>query len=256
MDFIYTQPMIFLLLALNMCFAQTNLQLRLLETRAENMMEVIDQLDLVRERLGVRRMLTSNPYGYENLVNDHQLVCAVKFLDSKKIKYKLQTFESTSKALAAGHIPTHYNHCGACSTLKDLAIYMAKPDLTTVGRQCSKKLTIKHIKNCYKENAGFTDLCAEAWAYNSRNTRKECLLTCIKDYGGLLNAMRGETGSQVDNLSNGELRPCVQCDEVKSGPGFKYAAGRTRRNSGLNSSIIRQNDEVMSIDNSLYFNEK
>ena len=39
-------------------------------------------------------------------------------------------------------------------------------------------------------------------------------------------------GSNVDK--DGNLKPCIACDEYKSGPGFKYTAARTRRWSPLN----------------------
>ena len=44
------------------------------------------------------------------------------------------------------------------------------------------------------------------------------------------------------NIVNGKLNKCLQCDEDKSGPIFKWYAGRTRRNSGIHSEIDRPED--------------
>ena len=42
------------------------------------------------------------------------------------------------------------------------------------------------------------------------------------------------------NKANLQLNPCLNCDELKSGPIFKKFAGRTRRNSGVRSAIKRK----------------
>ena len=44
---------------------------------------------------------------------------------------------------------------------------------------------------------------------------------------------------KTPDIVDGKLNPCLECDEVKSGPLFKYYAGRTRRDSGIVSSIPR-----------------
>jgi hypothetical protein len=45
----------------------------------------------------------------------------------------------------------------------------------------------------------------------------------------------------------------AQCDENKSGAGFKFSAGRTRRNSGIESAIERSESEIYPVDHSAYF---
>jgi len=47
--------------------------------------------------------------------------------------------------------------------------------------------------------------------------------------------------------TDGKLNECLQCDEDRSGPVFKAVAGRTRRNSGIQSSIRRPADEVSPV---------
>lgn len=42
-------------------------------------------------------------------------------------------------------------------------------------------------------------------------------------------------------------KPCIQCDEDRSGPVFKIVAGRTRRNSGLPNAICRPCSEVQPL---------
>lgn len=66
---------------------------------------------------------------YSSLESDTE-VCAVRFPDSARLDYRLHTFPDESSALAEGHLVTHRRHCGTCSSLRDLAAYMARPDLT------------------------------------------------------------------------------------------------------------------------------
>jgi len=47
--------------------------------------------------------------------------------------------------------------------------------------------------------------------------------------------------------ADGTLNECLQCDEDRSGPVFKATAGRTRRNSGIRSSIARPDDQVSQV---------
>jgi hypothetical protein len=110
------------------------------------------------------------------------------------------------------------------------------------------------VKKCLVEEIGFTPTCAEAWAYNTGNTKLFCSLACIKDYG-LGNVLLNRLSQFPDNLPDGELRPCIECDEVISAAGFKYSAGRTRRNSGVASNIQRDPGEVAEIDHHLYFKD-
>jgi hypothetical protein len=45
----------------------------------------------------------------------------------------------------------------------------------------------------------------------------------------------------------------LQCDEDQSGAGFKFSAGRTRRNSGIESAIKRAETEIYPVDHEAYF---
>ena len=57
----------------------------------------------------------------------------------------------------AGYIITHRYKCGTCSSLKDLAIYIAMPDLTDPVRNCSKKLTLNMTKKCLMKDVGLVN---------------------------------------------------------------------------------------------------
>ena len=179
-------------------------------------------------------------------------VCALRFSGIAQTDYELQDFESAAVANTAGFIVTHQGRCGSCSTLQDLAAYLATPDLTTPARQCARRFGLARKKQCFEENIGLTTYCAESWVYNARHTKKACLGTCVSDYGLLNLLFHRYDGDNVNE--SGELRPCLQCDEEKSGPGFKYSAGRTRRNSGINSAIPRPEQEIYEVDHSAYFN--
>jgi hypothetical protein len=87
------------------------------------------------------------------------------------------------------------------------------------------------------EALGFTTACARIWHYNARHTREECLAICLASW------IEAEPSAGKD----GRLNPCLQCDEDRSGPVFKLVAGRTRRNSGLRSSIPRPDEEVAHV---------
>ena len=178
-------------------------------------------------------------------------VCGVRFLDARRQDYELTTFSSEREATANDYVISHRYHCGTCSSLQNLAVYLGKPDLTTPARSCARKLTLRGIKECLVQTIGFKTQCAETWAYNVAHTKQQCMATCIKHYG-LWRVIRNEMGdAHVDGSRR--LNPCLACDELVSGPGFQYVAGRTRRASGLKSAIERSPDEVYAIDHSLYF---
>ena len=178
-------------------------------------------------------------------------VCAVQFVDAGRVDYRLRTFGDRATAIRSGHIVTHRNHCGTCSPLRDLAVYLAKPDLTSPARTCARRWTTAGVKACLMEEVGFEERCAETWAYNVMHTRRRCAGTCIRHYG-LWDVLANNMGD-VHNDERGNLNPCLACDEFASGPAFQYAAGRTRRTSGLRSAILRPTDEIYDVDHRLYF---
>lgn len=218
-------------------------------------------------------------------------VCAVKFNDGDDIHYTMKTFASKDEALQAGYTITHQNQCGTCSTLKDLAVYIGIPDLTTPTRLCTKRGqgkadNLDEVAKCIEEAVGFTPMCAETWAYNGQHTGTECRSTCLAAYGNnallwpklngffkmviaekfdacpaevessdpAFRAAMQADGCPLANENTGKLNACLWCDEQFSGPGFKYAAARTRRASGLLSSIPRPNDTIYyDANHTLYF---
>ena len=178
-------------------------------------------------------------------------VCALRFTDPERAAYVLRGFESAQKAVANGFTVTHQGRCGSCSSLHDLAVYLSTPDLTTPARQCARRFGMPGKKGCFEETVGLSPQCAESWAYNARHTKEQCLGVCVSDYGLLNLLFRRYPGPNVN--ASGQLRPCLQCDEDVSGPGFKYSAGRTRRNSGIESDIARPEAELYPLDHSAYF---
>lgn len=162
-------------------------------------------------------------------------MCGVRF-EQDQVHYRLRTFADTAVARAAGFAVTHFGACGTCSTLQDLAVYLEKPDLTAPVRECAIKLGASDRLTCL-EDLGFSAACAQTWLYDAQNTRRQCLSVCLWSW------LEGEPPTRKD----GRLNACLQCDEDRSGPVFKAAAGRTRRNSGIHSSIPRANDEIAPI---------
>lgn len=159
-------------------------------------------------------------------------VCAV--LPTGERRYQLQTYDSSRSALRAGARPTHFGSCGLCSTLVDLAVYADTPDLTEPVRACG----LTHLTGPPESHVacltdlGFTEPCAWIWYYNTLHTRRKCAAPCFASL------------DDPYHLPDGSLNACLICDEVESGPVFKAVAGRTRRNTGLPSSMCRPCEEV------------
>ena len=161
-------------------------------------------------------------------------VCGVQF-EPDSIHYRLATFADPEAARAAGAAVTHFGACGTCSTLQDLAVYLEKPDLTTPVRRCGISMEEAAVLACLKA-LGFSPPCAWTWLYNVQNTRHQCFSVCARSW------VEGE-----ESTHQGHLNACLQCDEDRSGPVFKVTAGRTRRNSGIRSSIPRLDDEIAPV---------
>lgn len=179
--------------------------------------------------------LTSDPY--KSPVPDSEpCLCAVVVDDAEKKEYHLETFPDEAAAAAAGGIVTHYDACGLCSSLEDFAVYARNLDVGKPVRECGLNNfnePFEVLVECIME-LGFSKPCAQIWAYNVRNTQSACLQECLE--------------TQKYHNPDGTLSPCLQCDEDKSGPVFKAVAGRTRRNTGIASSICRPCNEVQKIE--------
>ena len=174
---------------------------------------------------------------------DQAQVCGVQFADTMNVDYRLATFSNHDELTANGFVLTHYQACGACSTLQDLAVY-GELDLTVMAKVCSKRLSLVEKKSCMQA-IGFSEACADSWAFNAQKTAQSCALVCIREYG--LMALLTGTENVPPVNEQGELNACLLCDEMMAGPGFQYSAGRTRRNSGIVSEIDRPDAEVYEV---------
>jgi hypothetical protein len=145
--------------------------------------------------------------------------------------YRLVTFASEGDAADAGAIVTHFGHCGVCSTLGNLAVYLSHNDLAAPVRDCGMSGGFDSDVQCLR-GLGFDLPCAQIWAWNTAHTRGKCLAPCLVNY------------TAAYNRPDGTLNDCLQCDETQSGPVFKAVAGRTRRNSGVPNAICRPCSEV------------
>ena len=109
---------------------------------------------------------------------------------------------------------------------------MVNPDLTSVGIACGFRGLTNFTDGivCYMEN-GFSEPCARTWMYDTLYTSSKCGQICTSH---VVNKSPNNLAPPTCYLS-----PCIQCDEDESGPNFKKFAGRTRRDSGLLSAIVR-----------------
>jgi len=173
-------------------------------------------------------------------------VCAIHVVDPtaecQESSYNLKTYVSREEAEAAAGFVTHVGHCGVCSTLQDLSVYLQNPTLTTEGKFCSAKntISIEGGAACYR-NLGMTEGCAKVWADAEFNTFTECFTECF---------LQDITQDQPNNgpFPECKLNNCLQCDADKSVEILAKVAGRTMRRSGLLSPIARNCDEFAFIE--------
>jgi len=177
-------------------------------------------------------------------------VCGMKWSDnidpsSGNKKYWLKNFESETECDDAGFKVTHAGHCGSCSGLQDLGVYL-RQNLTDPTRHCGFLGIISHslMRNCL-QRIGFSSNCIPIWEHNILNTRKQCFDVCFLSY------ITGEDNNKPD----GSLNDCLQCDEDKSGPNFQFFSGRTRRNSGIPSAIMRPPDEFYDMEHCYWYGD-
>ena len=164
-------------------------------------------------------------------------VCAVKYLDAARKTYRIDDYPTATAAVAGGAHVTHGGRCGTCSDLRDLAVYLRRRDLTAPVRRCAILGAARPLAMMCLQKLGFTQACAATWRDNARNTGRHCLAVCLRAWAA----------GEASNRPDGSLNPCLACDEAVSGPVFKQAAGRTRRNSGIASSIGRGAGEVFAV---------
>jgi hypothetical protein len=187
--------------------------------------------------------INKNPYSKNErekiaakLAKNSQAFCGIKFYQHHK-SYRLKTIQNKQELLASGYQITHKSACGVCSSLQDLAVYLANPNLTQPVRRCGRWVWFPYMaKRCLKK-IGFSHACIHIWYDNMLNTAKQCGFTCLKSW----------LKNEPFNLANGKLNTCLACDEIKSGPVFKVVAGRTRRNSGIISAIHRPQSQVYPV---------
>jgi len=158
-------------------------------------------------------------------------------------KYRLADFVTARAAQEANFTVTHRGQCGSCSSLQDLGVYVGR-NLTSPVRKCGFKGLLSHkwLLGCLKD-LGFSDNCVPIWAFNVGHSRKACFGVCLKSF--IMN--------EPFNKPDGSLNDCIQCDEDKSGPNFKYYSGRTRRNSGIPSSIHRPPSQVFNMQHCYWY---
>ena len=102
----------------------------------------------------------------------------------------------------------------------------------------------EHVFKCLKD-LGFSDECSKVWQYNIAHTKEVCFGVCIWSW----------ITNEPFNKPDGSLNDCIQCDEDKSGPNFKYFSGRTRRNSGIPSAIHRPPETVFNMTHCYWYGD-
>jgi len=177
-------------------------------------------------------------------------VCSMKWSEERDpstnhLLYQLANFTSKEESEEQGFTVTHAGHCGACSSLQDLGVYI-RQNLTDDTRMCGFLGTVSSalMHDCLMA-LGFSAPCVTIWEFNILNTKQECFEVCLLSY----------ITSEPNNKPDGSLNDCLQCDEDKSGPNFKYFSGRTRRNSGIPSAIQRPPDQVYDMEHCYWYGD-
>ena len=183
--------------------------------------------------------ITTDPYASPAPPPDPaEMVCGVLPAgpaSSQPRLYRLFTYDTEAAARDAGASPTHFGHCGACSPLVDLAVYMRENDLTAPVRDCGLNSTTQDEDVDCLQGLGFDLPCAQIYACNTAHTRSVCLAPCAVSL------------NEPYQLPDGGLNECLACDEAMSGPVFQAVAGRTRRNSGLANALCRPCSQVQPL---------
>ena len=149
-----------------------------------------------------------------------------------------------------------------------------RQNLTEPTRKCGALGVISHqlMRNCL-QRIGFSSDCIPIWEYNILNTKKECtavsagvdqiimVFSCSHtvqvdkvDFLLQLCIWSWITGED-NNKPDGSLNDCLQCDEDKSGPNFKFFSGRTRRNSGIPSAIERPPEQFYDMEHCYWYGD-
>ena len=148
------------------------------------------------------------------------------------------TYPNASAASNAKSLVSHCGVCGFCSNFNDIDIYnYTKNTLTKTSTSCATKAFwggSDAVKQCFKDNAGFTDDCNTCWTENVMCDMRSCVFTCLKMI---------LTGQRNNDGKDGELNDCLLCDEKLCGPAFIDCAGANRRRSGIVSDIGRNEDK-------------
>ncbi|XP_023349179.1 uncharacterized protein LOC111717940 [Eurytemora carolleeae] len=130
-----------------------------------------------------------NPYenpNYPPVDPNPTTVCGVRWSDEKNDaglnKYWLRNFNNESFAEASNFSVTHKGHCGSCSYLQDLGVYI-RQNLTESTRECGILGSLSHalMHDCLLK-LGFSEPCVTIWEWNIINTKKECFSTCVWSY--------------------------------------------------------------------------
>ena len=128
--------------------------------------EVIEDLRS-RTLIGPPPLLPGDPYLDASLVTAATGgVCAVIPEPAVSGGYRLGTFADASSVAAGGGVVTHAGACGACSSLQDLAVYLAMPNLGEPVRRCAllgRSGDDDATLGCLLE-LGFSEPCAQIWA--------------------------------------------------------------------------------------------
>lgn len=166
-------------------------------------------------------------------------LCATKYA-SDCSTYELRSFSDLGDATAAGFTFTHLGPCGVCSTLQDLASYMANEDMVLPEKGCGALASASEAAaaSCFAQTTGMSPTCAQLHAYQAAEIlRGPCRDACEKSL------------NEPYNLEpDCRLNDCLQCTDDGPGVTFMKFAGRTRKNSGIKSAVQRNCSDVFFVD--------
>jgi hypothetical protein len=135
----------------------------------------------------------------------------------------------------------HCGECGECSNSQDIRVYEEKrQSLTEIARSCAITATFggrSAGERCFDDTSGLTEGCRDCWMDNVECDQRNCLFVCLWETW---------TGGNTNN-PDGTLSKCFACDEYWCLTDFLACAGASRRRSGIETDIARDQSEICAV---------
>ncbi|MEZ5507795.1 MAG: hypothetical protein R3F38_18265 [Gammaproteobacteria bacterium] len=182
------------------------------------------------------------------LAVDSAEVCGVRLADDARTTYALQTFADLASLQATPDaILTHYHLRRLLHSAGSGGLRHPRPDRD--GEDLQQTLRAGGQESLHAGDRFQRTLRRGLGLQRPADGGPLCAGLCEYLWAG---GAAGRTGGCSPVDADGNLNPCLLCDEMLSGPGFQYSAGRIRRNSGILSEIERPDEQVYPVNHDYF----